>query len=699
MSAIIVLTIGPVQSYISQARRTQDLWQGSRILSYLAGAGVDYAMQREAEGLAKVIYPIKRPDQVDNIPNRIVVQWFGEIEDASKCARKMEEEIRIRFQRISVNTLNYFIQGVDASEQETVMEIWQRQESNWLECYWVVSPYVDVDENSKELPKELEYAYNMDLASAALGARKLIRNFPQINEGGRKCSITGEHEALHGNGNYVEFWENQKADKADRRNLALLSKHERLSAISTIKRFAHEEENKDGKWIPINEHLEIDKRFPSTSSIAAVPFKYDVLAAIHDVNINTRTLKEALQQFIAALLECFDEDRSIPVKGERDPVRNLFFTKHGDFNPEHFPKINSIDGIIFDTGEAKRDSDLYITQFMCIDGDYLFEDTLVIKTIAEYMPLINAEGDKLRELENKRNRLLKPKVKKALQALQNLIHAAADLEIMKPQPYLVILSMDGDNMGKVLSHLGSPNQHQEFSATLANFAKENVSRIVEEEHLGRVVYAGGDDVMALLPVCHALGVAEAIRTEFQDTIASIGTTNHEGKAVTASTGLAYVHHTHNLQDAVQAANSAQKIAKNDYGRNAIAIKFLRRSGEPRRMGQKWQPYTDVSPTITNVKQLIEAFQANLSRNLPQDVAQITYSMANVSVPEDARLGELGRIIKRRLPESKKDHAPEIVENILALIAAPSDELEAGWENAQAWLELARFIAQIGGEQA
>src|SRR5690606_16087034 len=108
-----------------------------------------------------------------------------------------------------------------------------------------------------------------------MGARKLLRNFPHIYEGGRKCSITGEHEALNDTGDYVEFW---NVRKAKQRNLALLGKHERLSAISTIKRFAHEEEkDKQGQWKPINPALKIDYRYPSTSSIAAVPFKYGVL--------------------------------------------------------------------------------------------------------------------------------------------------------------------------------------------------------------------------------------------------------------------------------------------------------------------------------------------------------------------------------------------------------------------------------------
>lgn len=670
MSHIIVLTIGPVQSYISQARRTQDLWQGSRILSYLASQGVHHARKQPQ---ADVIYPSISADQTDNIPNRLVVQWLGDGSGAAECAQGIEDAIRRAWQSLSENTLRYFSANLDSEdERKTVADIWRRQQDNWLECYWVVTPY---DENN--------HSDSIRQASAAMGARKLLRNFPQINEPGRKCSITGEHEALHTKGDYVKFWQVQRADQ---RNLALLGASERLSAISTIKRFAHEEEAG-------NEHLQIKQRFPSTSSIAAAPFKYGVLKVLHESPHESQELLKALKDFIAALLDCFNEDPSIPVNGERLPVRNLFFTKRGSFNPEYFPRIGKIEGIRFDIGTVSSHADLWATQLMCIDGDYLFEDTLVPKTIAEYMPVIQAEGKELEALEKKRLALLKPKVARALKALRTLVNMAAELEIPKPQPYLVILSMDGDHMGKTLGVLQDAATHKLFSETLANFARQNVPEIVEEQHLGRVVYAGGDDVLALLPVPDALQVADALRAQFEAEVARIGVKNHKGKLVTASTGLAYVHHTHNLQDAVRAANEAQDVAKDRYKRNAVGVEFLRRSGERRSMGHKWSEDSD--NTVPHVKVLTAAFGDMLSRSLPYDIAQIAYSMGQ-QVPEKAVELELKRILKRRLSiedkAARKSHAEELSSHIMALKAGYS------WENVQRWLELARFVAQKEGDR-
>ncbi|MFQ3646977.1 MAG: type III-B CRISPR-associated protein Cas10/Cmr2, partial [Anaerolinea sp.] len=44
MTHLYLFQIGPVQAFIAQARRTQDLLVGSRILSDLASAGIKAAM-------------------------------------------------------------------------------------------------------------------------------------------------------------------------------------------------------------------------------------------------------------------------------------------------------------------------------------------------------------------------------------------------------------------------------------------------------------------------------------------------------------------------------------------------------------------------------------------------------------------------------------------------------------------------------
>lgn len=50
----------------------------------------------------------------------------------------------------------------------------------------------------------------------------------------------------------------------------------------------------------------------------------------------------------------------------------------------------------------------------------------------------------------------------------------------------------------------SPALHMAITTALGNFARDFVPDIVETTYHGELVYAGGDDVLALLPTRHAL---------------------------------------------------------------------------------------------------------------------------------------------------------------------------------------------------
>ena len=44
---MLMFTIGPVQSFIEAARKTEDLWMGSYILSYLVATAMDKGSGRQ----------------------------------------------------------------------------------------------------------------------------------------------------------------------------------------------------------------------------------------------------------------------------------------------------------------------------------------------------------------------------------------------------------------------------------------------------------------------------------------------------------------------------------------------------------------------------------------------------------------------------------------------------------------------------
>ena len=111
--------------------------------------------------------------------------------------------------------------------------------------------------------------------------------------------------------------------------------------------------------------------------------------------------------------------------------------------------------------------------------------------------------------------------------------------------YFAILALDGDEMGKWISGMKcpklrdqlseeatayfrkhgntdflealrplSPSFHLQFSELLGNFSLHCARRIVEAFD-GRLIYAGGDDVLAMVPADTALECARALRAAFR----------------------------------------------------------------------------------------------------------------------------------------------------------------------------------------
>jgi CRISPR-associated protein Cmr2 len=133
-------------------------------------------------------------------------------------------------------------------------------------------------------------------------------------------------------------------------------------------------------------------------------------------------------------------------------------------------------------------------------------------------------------------------------------------------------------MGEYIHTLHSGDEHTRFSSALGNFSRDQVSPVVAK-HCGRVIYAGGDDVLALLPADTALSCAQALREEFHRTMPS---------GLDASVGIAIAHFKTPLQDIVRAAQMAERRAKNQLNRSAVAVTLYKRSGETVEWGTNWQ---------------------------------------------------------------------------------------------------------------
>lgn len=131
----------------------------------------------------------------------------------------------------------------------------------------------------------------------------------------------------------------------------------------------------------------------------------------------------------------------------------------------------------------------------------------------------------------------------------------------KPAPFYALLLMDGDELGALLRD----NDGVQVSRSLAEFSLQ-VKDIVEA-HNGITVYAGGDDVLALLPLEDALAAAVALRRTYKNAFKKAGM-----EKATISGAIIYAHHHAPLKSVLAELHDLlDKVAKDKTGRDSLAV--------------------------------------------------------------------------------------------------------------------------------
>lgn len=157
---------------------------------------------------------------------------------------------------------------------------------------------------------------------------------------------------------------------------------------------------------------------------------------------------------------------------------------------------------------------------------------------------------------------------------EDIQHAKQDCG---PVPtYYAVLMLDGDKMGDKFRSGAGADHHQRISSALSVFSRQRVRNIVVKDHEGTLIYAGGDDVLAVLPTATALACALALAQAFRE-----NWEKHDlpqSNEATVSAGLAIVHYKEDLRFALNQARAAETRSKRE-GRNRLTVTVCRRSGE------------------------------------------------------------------------------------------------------------------------
>lgn len=183
---LFLFSLGPVQSFIAQARKTQDLYSGSYILSHLCRTGAEKLLE-EVKG--EIVFP-----DINNksVPNRFIALIDGPGENLNIVGNRVEKSVRMEFKKIADDVLK----KIRLEKPEGFDE----QITKQLSIQWIILPF-----------EEKSYQEGYKKLEGFLGAIKHTRSFEQMVEKGRKCSVCGERN--------VKFYRKTRDESISEKNV------------------------------------------------------------------------------------------------------------------------------------------------------------------------------------------------------------------------------------------------------------------------------------------------------------------------------------------------------------------------------------------------------------------------------------------------------------------------------------------------
>ncbi len=545
MTRELRMTIGPVQGFVAQSRRTRDLWGSSYLLSFLSAHAM-HGVQRhgghiiqpsvDSDSLFRWVSadpddPSKRGPipSMGSVPNLFVAKLADDVDPAA-VAQAGRDALLLAWTQICDAVWARFIDRW-ADRGDGTATIWARQTSAFWEIRWAAG---DSQETGILLARRKHWS---------------SRRLP--DEPGDKCTLMPDFQELSGfvrassqadRENQDAFWDRLRRDVGPLN----LRGDERLCALALVKRLFPLEASKAIGW-------DLDTtRWPSTASLAAAPWLKRVCSAAPQA---AATFADALRQ-------------SIPKQALHASHRAI-------------PALASLHGPL-----------------LSIDANYFQPSFLADERVCPLSEHIPAEHHK-----KQRQTLIEH-----LGDLQNAIDHQG-FPLGRPPVFHALLLADGDRLGVLASRLGG----NAVSKALASFTEE-VPRIVKAND-GVTVYAGGDDVLALLPMNTALACASSLADRYS---ACFGDDQHDAKAtLSAAVVFAHLrlplssvlHHAHHLLD---------EVAKDQNGRDSLAVALLKRGGLNASWVSTWQrPALDGSGPRQSATEQLQHLADALSRDLRQ----------------------------------------------------------------------------------
>jgi CRISPR-associated protein Cmr2 len=549
---LLLVALGPVQDFIAAARRCQDLWFGSWILSDLSRVTAETIQAKRGA----LIFPAGLDGRADGkrpaVANKILAVVPAGVDPrdvAGEARARMQERLR----KLAVMAHDSF--GDKAFFDDHLREIALRQIDDLMEFHWAAVPLPDAGRHPET------YAVARAQVERVLGARKNRRSWKQValaEDGGWgagvfKSSMDGQresalHEALYDalRGSPRPGFPAITAEKAA--ELYFVGPAERLCGVGLLKRAGTEDERFEAEIAAGGLRRPF---FHSTSHVASAPIRTRIAA---------RGLEASVDAYARELF------RACPSLKARRRLTLHRAEKAG------VPLRSPFGGEGWIAGEIETPAAFGEER---LDGAALYAGQLPA-ILGELQPgFAELRLSKHEDVHAQREEILKP-IRRALGDLLRKLDLSED----DVPTYYATLIADGDSMGEALKRAGREKGiegHQGISKALDAFAR-GCGDIVDA-HAGSLIYAGGDDVLALLPLHTVMACARALHQRFEVVLEeALRALGFEDGFPTLSMGIGIGHHLDDMADTRRLAKGAEKRAKEYPGKSAIAVSVQMRSG-------------------------------------------------------------------------------------------------------------------------
>ncbi len=616
--ALLSFRIGGIQQFIDQARTTEDFWTSSYLISFLTWQAASLLISEfgptcllfpslteqpemhewlRREGIPTLSREPATKRGYGTFPNGLLAVVPSDWDTPEK---RIGDAVQERFGKAWTDICRKVREQIPAIS-ERALKIWDRQTASQrvFETFWTLVKW----------QKGESYADWYSRTSRSMESRKTFRGFGPGREENIKCHVCGQREALQSHEGFdrklsSEFWDSLRQKGIRYR----FRPAERLCAVCVVCRLA-------GRIA-----FDVRRGFPSTSSIAATLFLQQLESIASELELDATEF----QKWLRGLFSALGVDNS---------------------QLDAYPALDKAPGPPWDW-------------FRRVDGDWWYDESY------EPARLANEYGEQAKEHK------VREAARNARLALGDLRKRWNQFGVSDPPSYLALLTGDGDSVGEWLSGARLPQEseslhpdlrplaesqsrgerrrvpgiatHLGLSSRLGSLPRE-IERIVREDLRGVLVYAGGDDFLALAPLAH-------LATGLDQYGATVKAEHLMGNRFTSSAAALIFSHMDPLGGAIQSVHALlENEAKERMQRAAGVICVRRQSGQETVAGSKWSLFGTSTPDETRAFRLVQAtIDAMAADKLsPRFVAHMEALAHGVEDIEAAdRLFQLAKVLLR-----------------------------------------------------